>query len=64
MQPFNESTPIVADENAACDVCGSFGALEIDERTLCADCVALAGCGCGGAALVSQGKQTQDDLKN
>lgn len=40
-------------ENAACDVCGSFGALEIDERTLCADCVALAGCGCGGAALVS-----------
>lgn len=46
-------TSYSANEDAACDVCGSFGALEIDERTLCADCVALAGCGCGGAALVN-----------
>jgi hypothetical protein len=46
MQQFNESTPI---ENVTCDECGNFGALEIGERKLCADCVTLAGSGCAGS---------------
>jgi hypothetical protein len=54
MQPFNNSTPVVTDENAACDVCGNFGALEIADRLLCSDCVSLAGCGCGGSAAISE----------
>ena len=42
MQPFNDST------SHACERCGSFDALEIAGKLLCADCVALAGCGCAG----------------
>jgi len=32
----------------ACEHCGSFEAMEIAGKVLCADCVALAGCGCAG----------------
>ena len=42
MEPFNNST------GPACVRCGSFEALEIGGQQLCADCVALAGCGCAG----------------
>lgn len=34
---------------AACERCGSFDASEIGGQFLCADCVALAGCGCAGS---------------
>jgi hypothetical protein len=34
--------------DAACERCGSFDVLEIAGEFLCADCVALAGCGCAG----------------
>ena len=37
-------------EDAPCDECGSFGALEIGEHKLCAECVALAGSACAGSA--------------
>jgi hypothetical protein len=33
-----------------CENCGNFDVLEIADKFLCADCIALAGCGCGGAA--------------
>jgi hypothetical protein len=44
IQPFNGST------TPACENCGSFEVLEIADKFLCADCVSLAGCGCGGSA--------------
>ena len=31
-----------------CERCGSFDVLEIAGQFLCADCVAVAGCGCAG----------------
>jgi hypothetical protein len=40
--PGNDSTA------AACERCGSFDVLEIAGQFLCADCVAVAGCGCAG----------------
>jgi hypothetical protein len=44
-----ESKPtIAAPEDAACERCGSFDALEIAGQALCKDCIALAGCGCAG----------------
>jgi len=39
---------IVPDESAACERCGSFEFLEFAGKLLCADCIALAGCGCAG----------------
>jgi hypothetical protein len=36
------------DEKTACERCGSFDVLEIAGQFLCADCVAVAGCGCAG----------------
>ena len=36
-------------EADACECCGSFdGVLEMGGQRLCADCVALADCGCAG----------------
>jgi len=35
-------------EDTACERCGRFEVLEIAGKFLCADCVALAGCGCAG----------------
>jgi protein-arginine kinase activator protein McsA len=35
-------------EDVACERCGSFEVFEIAGKFLCADCVALAGCGCAG----------------
>ena len=43
-----EESKSPADESAACERCGSFDVLEIAGKFLCADCVALAGCGCAG----------------
>ena len=37
-------------EDVACDECGSFGALEIGDLKLCAECVTLAGSACAGSA--------------
>jgi len=37
-----------ANEDAACERCGSFDAQEIAGKILCGDCIALAGCGCAG----------------
>jgi len=37
-------------EDAVCEGCGSFGALEIGTRKLCAECVTLAGSACAGSA--------------
>jgi hypothetical protein len=33
-------------EDAACERCGSFEAMEFAGKILCHDCVALAACGC------------------
>jgi len=38
-----------ANEDVACDECGNFGALEIGDRKLCAECVTLAGSSCAGS---------------
>jgi hypothetical protein len=44
-----ELKPIMAaKETASCERCGSFEVLEIAGQFLCADCVAVAGCGCAG----------------
>jgi hypothetical protein len=43
-----ESKPIKTTEDAACERCGSFDVLEFAGKFLCAECVALAGCGCAG----------------
>ena len=43
-----ESKPIKTTEDAACGRCGSFDVLEFAGKFLCAECVALAGCGCAG----------------
>jgi hypothetical protein len=43
-----ESKAASSIEEAACERCGSFEALEIGGHTLCADCIGLAGCGCAG----------------
>jgi hypothetical protein len=40
-QPRNQT-------EAQCERCGSFDALELAGQFLCADCVAVAGCGCAG----------------
>ncbi|MGA2869354.1 MAG: hypothetical protein ABSF34_09360 [Verrucomicrobiota bacterium] len=39
---------MAAKETASCERCGSFEVLEIAGQFLCADCVAVAGCGCAG----------------
>jgi hypothetical protein len=43
-----ESKPASSTEAAACERCGSFDVLEFAGKFLCAECVALAGCGCAG----------------
>lgn len=40
--------PVNKANDAPCERCGSFEALEIAGQFLCADCVAVAGCGCAG----------------
>jgi hypothetical protein len=37
-------------EDGVCAECGNFGALEIGERKLCAECFTLAGSACAGSA--------------
>jgi len=37
-------------EDTVCDKCGTFGALEIADRKLCAECVTLAGSACAGSS--------------
>ena len=44
----DDATMSTIQPNAACERCGSFDVLEIAGKFLCADCVALAGCGCAG----------------
>ena len=43
-----ESKPTNQTEDAACERCGSFDAMEFAGKVLCADCIQLAGCGCAG----------------
>jgi len=44
-----KSEPIKApQENVVCERCGDFDVMEIAGKFLCAQCVALAGCGCAG----------------
>jgi hypothetical protein len=46
-----ESKPVnFINEDVACDECGNFGALEIGDHRLCAECVTLAGSACAGSA--------------
>lgn len=47
---MSEQSEKMADEAAVCDVCGRYGAQEIGDRSLCADCVTLAGSACAGSA--------------
>jgi hypothetical protein len=42
-QPENESA-----KDAGCEGCGSFEVMVFAGKLLCADCIALAGCGCAG----------------
>jgi hypothetical protein len=39
-----------ADDDNVCEHCGNPEALEIAGKWLCLNCIAEAGCGCGGAA--------------
>ena len=41
--------PTIPAEDRPCEACGQFDAIEMAGRVLCADCIALAGCGCAGA---------------
>jgi hypothetical protein len=41
--------------NEACESCGSFEALDIAGKFLCADCVALAGSSCAGTPETDEG---------
>jgi hypothetical protein len=51
LEIFVESKPTnPLNADAACDECGNFGALEIGDRKLCLECVALAGSSCAGSA--------------
>ena len=43
-----EESVIPAGPDAACERCGSFEVIEFAGKTLCADCIATAGCGCAG----------------
>jgi hypothetical protein len=36
-------------EHAVCEECGNFGALEIGDHNLCAECATLAGSACTGS---------------
>ena len=47
-QKIMETKPSNSTEDAACERCGRFDALEFAGKFLCADCIALAGCGCAG----------------
>lgn len=48
---MNEKLKIIAnDGNQSCDACGNYGAQEIGDRQLCAECVILAGSACGGSS--------------
>jgi len=40
--------PTPAGQDAPCERCGSFDALEFTGKFLCADCIQLAGGGCAG----------------
>jgi len=35
-------------KDAACERCGSFETIEFAGKTLCTDCIQLAGCACAG----------------
>jgi hypothetical protein len=52
MEPMSEADSTVQgfshSPDSACERCGSFEVMEIAGKFLCADCVALAGCGCAG----------------
>jgi hypothetical protein len=37
-----------ANDDVACEECGNFGAQEIGDLKLCADCLTLAGSSCAG----------------
>jgi hypothetical protein len=43
-----EPNPASQTQDAACERCGSFEAMEFAGKILCADCIQLAGCGCAG----------------
>jgi hypothetical protein len=51
----NPQTQSHSVENAACEHCGQLEVLEIAGKFLCADCIALAGCGCAGHGEDSDG---------
>jgi hypothetical protein len=43
-----KSNPIQQAQDAACERCGSFEAMEFAGKILCADCIQQAGCACAG----------------
>jgi hypothetical protein len=45
-EPKAKETIVELDESATCEVCGRFGAFEIGERKLCADCCQTSGSCC------------------
>lgn len=48
VQKNMETKPDNPTEDAACERCGSFDAMEFAGKVLCADCIQMAGCGCAG----------------
>jgi hypothetical protein len=42
--------PLLPDPNLPCEACGHFGAAQIADRSLCADCVAECGSCCADPA--------------
>jgi len=55
MDSSNPAKTTAAAKDAQCERCGSFDASEIGGQLLCADCVALAGCGCAGHGAPADG---------
>ena len=48
MQPDQPAPKAINTKDVQCERCGSFDAMEFTGQFLCADCIALAGCGCAG----------------
>ncbi len=45
-EEFLKTAQVAKDK--CCEKCGHFDAIEIGDKFLCTDCVALASCGCAG----------------
>lgn len=45
----DEDQNLTTADDAVCEECGSYGALETGDRKLCPNCITLAGSACAGS---------------